>query len=181
MTPFPSSRLTRASTKRSRIWTMTPRFLTTIGAIGPRVAGGEIFSKLKAGMVYHLVVELRHSWKSPGHRSNDLACKPSDPVWCRCQNPSITCAKVRRIRPHCRALPVNLKCERNVRSAFPDIRGDRGRRGADRTARGVPRGAGAAETDGVRRSPRRSAAKRVCRALRGAAGLADRLYRLGRD
>src|SRR5689334_21515715 len=35
MTPL--SRRTRASTKRSRIWTMTPRFLTTIGAIGPRL------------------------------------------------------------------------------------------------------------------------------------------------
>src|SRR4029450_5308786 len=153
MTPFPCVRLTRASTKRSRIWTMTPRFLTTIGAIGPRVAGGEIFSNLKAGMVYHPVVELRHSWKSPGHLPNDLACKPSDPVWSRCQNPSITCAKIRRIRPHCRALPVNLKCERNVRSAFPDIRGDRGRRGADCAARGVRRGAGTGESEGSRRAP----------------------------
>jgi hypothetical protein len=29
------------------------------------VGGGEIFSKLKAGMVYPLVVELKHSWNSP--------------------------------------------------------------------------------------------------------------------
>src|SRR5437016_9505032 len=72
MTPFSSLRLTRASTNRSRIWTMTPRFLTTMGAIGPRLAGGEIFSKLKAGMVYHLVIELRHSSKSPGRLPNDL-------------------------------------------------------------------------------------------------------------
>ena len=51
---------------------MTPRFLTTIGAIGPRVfGGGEIFSKVKAGRVFHLVVELRHSSKSPGHLPND--------------------------------------------------------------------------------------------------------------
>jgi hypothetical protein len=54
---------------------MTPRFLTTIGAIGPRLAGGEIFSKVKAGIVYHLVVELRHSSKSPGHLPNDLLGK----------------------------------------------------------------------------------------------------------
>jgi hypothetical protein len=36
-----------------------------MGGIGPRRTGGEIFSKLKAGIVYPLVVELKHSWISP--------------------------------------------------------------------------------------------------------------------
>ena len=68
--PSPSpARLTRASTNRSRIWTMTPRcFLFAIGGIGPRRTGGEIFSNVKAGIVYPLVVELKHSWNSPGYR-----------------------------------------------------------------------------------------------------------------
>jgi hypothetical protein len=44
---------------------MTPRCFCSIGAIGPRRTGGEIFSKLKAGIVYPLAVELRHSWKPP--------------------------------------------------------------------------------------------------------------------
>ena len=44
----------------------------------------------------------------------------------------------------------------------------------------VSRGAGAAQADRIRGSPRRSAAKRICPAVRRAAGLADRLYRFGR-
>jgi hypothetical protein len=35
---------------------------------GPRRIGGEIFSKLKAGIVYPLVVELKHSWNSSRYR-----------------------------------------------------------------------------------------------------------------
>src|SRR6266850_41721 len=66
-TPFSlrELRLTRASTKRSRIWTMTPRCFLTIGGIGPRRVGGDIFSNVKTGIVYPLVVELKHSWISP--------------------------------------------------------------------------------------------------------------------
>jgi hypothetical protein len=98
--PLPRSvRLARVSTKRSIIWTMTPRcfleflvaeFLTLeaaltggtgeegletggleaeglgteeleVAGIEPRRTGGAIFSKLKAGMVHPLVVELKHS------------------------------------------------------------------------------------------------------------------------
>jgi hypothetical protein len=45
---------------------MTPRcFLLATGAIGPRGAGGEIFSNVKAGMVYPLFVELKHSLGLP--------------------------------------------------------------------------------------------------------------------
>src|SRR5689334_14073588 len=101
MTPF-SSRLTRASTKRSRIWTMTPRFLTTIGAIGPRLAGGEIFSKVKAGMVYHLVVELRHSSKSPGYRPND----PLRKVRARLMQASISKHNLCQIKENSAGLPT---------------------------------------------------------------------------
>lgn len=40
---------------------MRPRgFFSSASSIGPRRTGGEIFSKLKAGIVYPLVVELRH-------------------------------------------------------------------------------------------------------------------------
>ena len=59
------ARLTRFSTNRSKICTMTPRCFFLIDGIGPRRAGGEIFSNVKAGMVYPLVVELKHSWNSP--------------------------------------------------------------------------------------------------------------------
>jgi hypothetical protein len=61
-------RLTRASTKRSRIWTMTPRCFLAMGEMGPRRTGGDIFSKLNAGIVYPLVAELKHSWNSPRYR-----------------------------------------------------------------------------------------------------------------
>src|SRR5258707_11232988 len=75
MTPFSlrESRLTRASTKRSRILTMTPRCFLAIGGSGPRRTGGEIFSNVKAGIVYPLVVELKHPWISP-----DLAGTSTD-------------------------------------------------------------------------------------------------------
>ncbi len=46
---FAQARLTRASTNRSSIWTMTPRcFLFATGGIGPRSAGGEIFSNVNS-------------------------------------------------------------------------------------------------------------------------------------
>ena len=85
MTPLSSSRrvrLTRASTSRSRICTMTPRcFLFAIGGIGPLSTGGEIFSNVKAGIVYPLVVEMKHSWKSPlQNYVNGMHGKPFRPV-----------------------------------------------------------------------------------------------------
>ncbi len=49
-----------------------------------------------------------------------------------------------------------------------------------RAAVRLSRGTGAAEADRIRDPPRRPAAKRICRAVRRAAGLADRLYRLRR-
>ena len=64
-------RLTRASTKRSRILTMTPRCFLTIGGSGPRRIGGEIFSNVKTGIVYPLVAELKHPWNFPRSGRND--------------------------------------------------------------------------------------------------------------
>jgi hypothetical protein len=63
------ARLTRASTKRSSIWTMIPGgFLTTdVAATGTCGTGGKIFSNEKAGIVHPLVVELKHSRSSPGN------------------------------------------------------------------------------------------------------------------
>ena len=85
MTPFSRAlavRLTRASASLSRIWTMTPRcFLFAIGGIGPLSTGGEIFSNVKAGIVYPLVVEMKHSWKSPlQNYVNGMHGKPLRPV-----------------------------------------------------------------------------------------------------
>src|ERR1700675_4932820 len=83
ITPFSScsrvARLTRASTKRSRIWTMTPRCFFSMGGIGPRRTGGEIFSNVKAGIVYPLFVELRHSWNSPVSSDERLAMQTVPP------------------------------------------------------------------------------------------------------
>ena len=53
---------------------MTPRCFFSIGGIGPRRTGGEIFSNVKAGIVHPLVVELKHSWNSPGYR-RERACR----------------------------------------------------------------------------------------------------------
>jgi hypothetical protein len=39
--------------------------MLTTGGIGSPGAGGEIFSKLKAGMVHPLVIESEHSRSSP--------------------------------------------------------------------------------------------------------------------
>src|SRR6476646_10079661 len=64
------SRSTRASTKRSRILTMTPRCFLAIGGSGPRRTGGEIFSNVKAGIVYPLGAELKHPWNFPRSRWN---------------------------------------------------------------------------------------------------------------
>jgi len=57
------ARLARASTNRTSIWTTMPGcFLTTLTSTTGRCGdGGEIFSNEKTGMVYPLVVELRHS------------------------------------------------------------------------------------------------------------------------
>jgi hypothetical protein len=59
-------RFARVSAKRSRILNMTPRFFPMTAA-GPRWTGGDIFagdifSNVKAGIVYPLVVELKHFW-----------------------------------------------------------------------------------------------------------------------
>jgi hypothetical protein len=49
--------------------------------IGPRRTGGEIFSNVKAGIVYPLFVELKHSWKSLLYRQvNSLLGKLFRPV-----------------------------------------------------------------------------------------------------
>ena len=47
---------------------MTPRCFLAVGASGPRRTGGEIFSNVKAGIVYPLVVELKHPWNFPWYR-----------------------------------------------------------------------------------------------------------------
>jgi hypothetical protein len=36
-----------------------------MGETGPGDIGGDIFSNVKAGIVYPLIVELKHSWNSP--------------------------------------------------------------------------------------------------------------------
>jgi hypothetical protein len=68
-------RLTRASTKRSSIWTIMPGcfLITEVAATGAPGAGGDIFSNEKAGMVHPLVVELRHSRASSGITQERLA------------------------------------------------------------------------------------------------------------
>src|SRR3954469_14223833 len=59
-----SVRFTRTTTRRSSIWEMTPRGFFSTAAIGPRACGdifsGDIFSNVKAGIVYPLSVELKH-------------------------------------------------------------------------------------------------------------------------
>jgi hypothetical protein len=54
----------------------------TAGAIGPRRTGGEIFSKVKTGIVVPLVVELKHPWTSPRifFLTTALASVPFKPV-----------------------------------------------------------------------------------------------------
>src|SRR5258708_6001487 len=81
VTPFSlrESRLTRASTKRSRILTMTPRCFLAIGGSGPRRIGGEIFSNVKAGIVYPLGAELKHPWNFPRSRWNKRRSRQSVP------------------------------------------------------------------------------------------------------
>src|SRR5260370_3561307 len=81
MTPFSlrESRFTRASTKRSRILTMTPRCFLAIGGSGPRRTGGEIFSNVKAGIVYPLGAELKHPWNFPRSRWNKRRQRQSVP------------------------------------------------------------------------------------------------------
>jgi hypothetical protein len=73
--PPRDERLTRASTKRSSIWTITPGcFLVTgVATAGAGGAGGDIFSNEKAGIVHPLVVELKHSLASSGIARERLA------------------------------------------------------------------------------------------------------------
>jgi hypothetical protein len=68
-------RLTRASTRRSSIWTIMPGcfLITGVATTGAPGAGGDIFSNEKAGMVHPLVVELRHSPASSGITQKRLA------------------------------------------------------------------------------------------------------------
>ena len=71
ITPFlPSAlRLTRASDKTVQdLDDDAALLLVDNGRDRAAAAGGEIFSKVKAGIVHPLVIELRHSWKPPGHR-----------------------------------------------------------------------------------------------------------------
>src|SRR5258705_911171 len=72
-------RFTRASTKRSRILTMTPRCFLAIGGSGPRRIGGEIFSNVKAGIVYPLGAELKHPWNFPRSPCNKRRSAQSVP------------------------------------------------------------------------------------------------------
>jgi hypothetical protein len=58
---------------------MTPRCFLTMGGIGPRRIGGEIFSNVKTGMVHPLVVELKHSWNSPLISLDGLLVTQTDP------------------------------------------------------------------------------------------------------
>jgi hypothetical protein len=68
------ARLARIPTKRTSIWMMKPGCLLTAAATtGARGDGGEIFSNEKTGMVYPLLVELRHSRTSSDIVSERLA------------------------------------------------------------------------------------------------------------
>jgi hypothetical protein len=68
------ARLARIPTKRTSIWMMKPGCLLTAAATtGARGDGGEIFSNEKTGMVYPLLVELRHSRTSSDILSERLA------------------------------------------------------------------------------------------------------------
>jgi hypothetical protein len=50
---------------------MTPRGFLATGASCPLLTGGEIFSNVKTGIVYPLVVELKHPWISSGNLFDD--------------------------------------------------------------------------------------------------------------
>jgi hypothetical protein len=50
---------------------MLPRCFLAIGGSCPRRTGGEIFSKVKTGIVHPLVVELKHPWTSSGNLFDD--------------------------------------------------------------------------------------------------------------
>jgi hypothetical protein len=52
---------------------MTPRCFLAIGGIGPRRIGGEIFSNVKAGIVYPLGTELKHPWTFPPNLVGTIA------------------------------------------------------------------------------------------------------------
>jgi hypothetical protein len=57
---LPRARLVRASEMRSKSWTMRLRCFFSAAAAVLRRTGGESFSNVKAGIVFPLVVELRH-------------------------------------------------------------------------------------------------------------------------
>src|SRR5882757_7836950 len=124
MTPFSlrELRLTRASTKRSRIWTMTPRCFLTIGGSGPRRTGGEIFSNVKAGIVYPLVLELKHSWNSPSYPLKNCLRREAVPSrLTQAQQFKHNPCQIKAICPALQTCPRNPRITGDVRSPFPDI------------------------------------------------------------
>src|ERR1700691_3206526 len=78
-----SVRFTRTSTKRSSTWKMTPRGFFSMAAIGPRTCGeifsGDIFSNVKAGIVYPLVAELKHVGNFPRTPQMNCLCQQTVP------------------------------------------------------------------------------------------------------
>ncbi len=78
-----SVRFTRTTTKRSSIPKMTPRGFFSTAGIGPRGCGdifsGNIFSNVKAGIVYPLIVELKHVRKFSRTRQVNCLCQQTVP------------------------------------------------------------------------------------------------------
>src|SRR5260370_20537035 len=155
-----SGRFTRASKKRSRLWTMTPRCFLAMAGTGPRRVGGEIFSNEKAGIVYPLAVELKLVWNSLRYRQKNCLWQQTVPSrLMQVDYSSIIYAKMPQFASHCGVPLAILRWSGDVRSPFPDIRRARRRRCADRATIGFSRGVGAPEADRVRNSPRGSATK----------------------
>src|ERR1700677_2865733 len=81
-------RFTRTTTRRSSIWKMTPRGFfsacTGMAGVGPRrtcgdIFSGDIFSNVKAGIVYPLVIELKHVGNFPRTHQMNCLCQQTVP------------------------------------------------------------------------------------------------------
>src|SRR5438874_1120254 len=89
---------------------MTPRCFFAIGGIGPRRIGGEIFSNVKTGIVYPLVVELKHSWNLLQISFVEMPDgKSFGRVQCGRYDLSIIYAKLRPTCVDCEFLPAILQ------------------------------------------------------------------------
>src|SRR3984885_200340 len=74
-----SVRFTRTTTRRSSTWKMVPRGFFSTAGIGPRGCSGDIFSNVKAGIVYPLIIELKHVRKFSRTRQVNCLCQQTVP------------------------------------------------------------------------------------------------------